>query len=65
MGRLRIYRKQMERIVVTCSMLDKDKAIDYVYNNGYKSKVSGPKYKGKGRYDLTRFQIVAEREIQS
>ena len=64
---MRIYRKQIERIIIMIPMKDKEeikKASDYCTDNGYKFVRSGPKPKGKYDYDFTKYRIVAEKEIK-
>jgi len=59
---LSIKKTRIERIRVTCPMAESKKAIDYCDDRGYHMKYSGPKMKGPGRRDMSRFRIMAERE---
>lgn len=58
-----IQKTMIERITITCPDKQRRKAMDYVYDNGYFVRSSGPKPTGACTVDHTQFQIVAEKEV--
>ena len=59
---MRVYKKVFERVTVIGSMEERAKILDYLYNNGYKIRRSGPKSISPTRVDVSKFKAVAERE---
>lgn len=62
---MRVRRKQIERITITGSMKEVEKAYNYCSKHGFRLTYSGPKRLDALRVDVTRFKIVAEREKQN
>lgn len=60
---MKIYRKRIERIIITGNMDERDKAWEYLDKNGYKEISQGPKYLGNHKFDITKFKMVGERII--
>jgi len=60
---MRIYRKYLERITIIGPKEEREKALDYCYDNGFRVTWLGPKRIGKRKLDFSKFRIVAEREV--
>ena len=67
---MRIYRKKIERITIIGKRGDPDKldgghdkSFDYCLKNGYDIKWTGSPRKTKYVMDITRYKIIAEREL--
>lgn len=58
-----IQTTKMERITITCDMDNRQDALDYAYNNGYRVSRSGPQSKGDYTVDHQVFQLVADKEL--
>ena len=61
-----IYKKKIviERLVLIGPMKDRNKWLDWCYDNGYAVIRSGPKPLSLGYVSHAKFKIVAEKEIK-
>jgi hypothetical protein len=62
---MKITRGFVEQVTVECPMKDKSKALNWVYDNGYKTIYTGPKPTPRGPTSLSQktYQIVAAKDV--
>lgn len=60
---MKIYRKQIECITIIGPQEESAKAFEYCRKNGFHVIRSGPKDTGHSKYDVSKFKIIAEREV--